>query len=191
MSVPSWLPSGDGTDLVTAYKLHALQGSVVHLNIFSLPEISLPALRIADSVRLRSVRFHRDSKGSNPCLVASAHPLQVAPFNLCWRRCCELEPFLDQLILPSLLLQCPQRCFRCFTNSGCSQCRCRYRLTTMYHNMYQLKFRMGVQCLDSDKADHSAPKSAVDWKLREVPLSCSLSLCRVSSKIRSNLLFRP
>ena len=100
MSVPSWLPSGDGTDLVTAYKLHALQGSVVHLNIFSLPEISLPALRIADSVRLRSVRFHRDSKGSNPCLVTLAHPLQVAPFNLCWRRCCELEPFLDQLILP-------------------------------------------------------------------------------------------
>ena len=63
MSVPSWLPSDDGADLVTAYKLHALQGSVVHLNIFSLPEISLPALRIADSVRLRSVRFHRDSKG--------------------------------------------------------------------------------------------------------------------------------
>ena len=51
------------TDLVTAYKLHALQGSVVRLNIFSLPEISLPTLRIADSVRLRSVRFHRDSKG--------------------------------------------------------------------------------------------------------------------------------
>ena len=89
---------------------------------------------------------------------------------------------LINLSYPSLLLQCPQRCFRCVTNSGCSQCRCRSRLTTMYHKMYQLKFRMGVQCLDSDKEDHSAPKSAVDWMLLEVPLACSLSLCRVSSK---------
>ena len=33
------------------------------MNIFSLPEVSLPALRIADSVRLRSVCVNRDSKG--------------------------------------------------------------------------------------------------------------------------------
>ena len=185
MSVPSWLPSGDGTDLVTAYKLHALQGSVVHLNIFSLPEISLPALRIADS-------FSSRHEGG-AILVWSRWPIRFRSLHStsAGRGAVNWSLSLINLSYPSLLLQCPQRCFRCFTNSGCSQCRCQSRLTTMYHNMYQLKFRMGVQCLDSDKADHSAPKSAVDWKLREVPLACSLSLCRVSSKIRSNLLFRP
>ena len=48
---------------VTAYELRDAQGGVVRLNIFSLPEVSLPALRIADSVRLRSVCVNRDSKG--------------------------------------------------------------------------------------------------------------------------------
>ena len=66
-SVASVLPldpsTSRGTDHLTAYQLRDAQGDVVRLNIFSLPGARLPALQVADSVRLRNIRAYRDSSG--------------------------------------------------------------------------------------------------------------------------------